>query len=208
MHCCMDVVCTVVWMWYALVYALFCMPCCRLCMWYALLYALLLTSSRREDGFSCRHGFKPPLTHCVCCMPCCMSYALLYALYVCCMPCCMYVVCPDVCMLYALLYALYVCCMPCCMYVVCTVVCPDVCMRYALLYACWDRDLWSALAPDTMLYSTLLHTSPSNHRVKMIIILGCVSQPLSCVKFVVNCPITTKAFHNPCRALKSLRRCR
>ena len=38
--------------------------------------------------------------------------------------------------------------------------------------------------------------------------LGCVSQPLSCVKFVVNCPITTKAFHNPCRALKSLRRCR
>ena len=39
-------------------------------------------------------------------------------------------------------------------------------------------------------------------------ILGCVSQPLSCVKFVVNCPITTKAFHNPCRALKSLRRCR
>ena len=39
-------------------------------------------------------------------------------------------------------------------------------------------------------------------------IQGCVSQPLSCVKFVVNCPITTKAFHNPCRALKSLRRCR
>ena len=95
MHCCMDVVCTVVWMWHALVYALFCMPCCRLCMWYALLYALLLTSSRREDGFSCRHGFKPPLTHCVCCMPCCM-----------------YVVCTVVCLVCMLYALLYVCGMP------------------------------------------------------------------------------------------------
>ena len=45
-------------------------------------------------------------------------------------------------------------------------------------------------------------------QLAQIAALGCVSQPLSCVKFVVNCPITTKAFHNPCRALKSLRRCR
>ena len=39
-------------------------------------------------------------------------------------------------------------------------------------------------------------------------IQGCISQPLSCVKFVVDWQITTDVFHNPCRALKFVRCCR
>ena len=40
-----------------------------------------------------------------------------------------------------------------------------------------------------------------------VTIQGCVSQPLSCIKFVVDWQITTEVFHNQCRALKFVRRC-
>ena len=49
-----------------------------------------------------------------------------------------------------------------------------------------------------------LHTRPSHTLADQ----GCVSQPLSFVKFVVDWQITTDVFHNPCRALKFVRRCR
>ena len=40
-----------------------------------------------------------------------------------------------------------------------------------------------------------------------VTIQGCLSEPLSCIKFVVDWQITTEVFHNQCRALKFVRRC-